>query len=736
MMNKLSSRLDRHHWIVLSIWAALIIASIPFAIQRSAHLSVGGFSVPGSQSASVSHILEQHFSQDNVQLAVVLAPGLGSASSSRGLEAARLTRLAAGTRLAQVSAGAARAAVELVTAGHLAVLPVLVRGSEGVEPEVAARLRTRLLHAAGAPVSAYVIGRGALDEAVVGLSEKQLAAAEDIGFPFLLLILLLIFGSIFAAMLPVLLGVVAITLTGASIFLLSQTVTMSVLSLNVASMIGIGVAVDYSLFILVRYREERRNGSDPAVARATALSTSGVAITFSGVAVVCALAGLFLIDDAAVRSMALGGIIVVIISMALAITLLPQLIRLVGARLEYRRSRLIPGGLRWPAVRVRTSRPRTQDFWDRWTMRIMRRPLLYASAATLALLALAAPALSLVAGEDFLHELPPANDTRVGYERAAVATGEGSMSPFDIVLQAPAGTGPIAGGALRRVRAIVARDREVQRIIPTHFSDDRRIALIVAYGRHFGDDPASRALVGRLRAELPAAAGPGTAVLVGGATAFILDGKTRVFGGLWKAALFAFVMTCLLMMVLLRSIVIPLKGAAMTFLSVGAAFGVMVIVFQWGWLDGVLGLRSVGFIDQTSPALVLAVVFGLSMDYEIFLLSRIVERFRRTGDLTESISHGLASSARAISGAALIMVSVFAVFIGTSMPAVKEVGLGLAVGVAIDATLVRLVLVPAMMQLLGRWNWWVPRWMVRYVPATVEASERSLQASAVTMGKP
>ena len=732
-MARLSGWLDRRRSLVLAVWIMVILAAIPFAVRRAAHLSAGGFSVPGSQSQRVAQKLQREFSRQNGQLAVVLVPEANTTGSQRRAATGRLLRRIAGAGSNYVSPAALVHTVSSIAGGHLAYLAVRVRGGESREPDAAGELRSRL-RANGANIGgikAYVIGRGALDEAVVRLSERQLVAAEQIGFPFLLLILLAIFGSIAAAALPALLGVAAITITGAAIFFVSRALTMSVLSLNVASMVGIGVAVDYSLFILVRYREERHRGAEPCVARSRALCTSGVAIVFSGVAVISALGGLLLIDDAALRSMAIGAIIVVLLSVALAITLLPLVIQSMGRRLERQRAPLMTlvGISRRPRTEIQRTEPHA--FWERWTRTILRRPLVSASAASVLLLLLALPALRLNTGEDFLRELPAGNDTRVGYEQAARAIGKGVMSPIEIILRTRPGVSrPIGLPLVSELRKRIARDREVARVMPARFAEEGRTALISVIGRHYGDDPASRSLVGRLRNAIPRLVEGDAEVDIGGPTAFILDGQARVFGGLWKTAVFAFATTCLLIVTLLRSIVLALKGAAMTLLSVGAAYGVMVVVFQWGWLNGVLGFHSKGFIDQSSPALVLAIAWGLSTDYEIFLLSRIRERFHETGDLAGAIAHGLASSARVISGAALIMISVFAVFIGTSLPAVKEVGVGLAIAIAIDASLVRLVLVPSMMKLLGRWNWWMPPWFARFARGVASPARVPAEASA------
>jgi uncharacterized membrane protein YdfJ with MMPL/SSD domain len=246
-------------------------------------------------------------------------------------------------------------------------------------------------------------------------------------------------------------------------------------------------------------------------------------------------------------------------------------------------------------------------------------------------------------------------------------------------------------------------------------SRDRRSALLQATPRAEGERPQTKALVERLRGELPAAA-PGLHVLVGGTTAGLVDFNDKVSGSMWMIVLFVLALSYGVLMVLLRSAVLPLKAVVMNLLSVGAAYGVVVAVFQWGWVDGLFGFQSLGHVDTITPPLVLAVVFGLSMDYEVFLLTRIRERYAATGDTRAAVAGGLASSARTITSAALIMVAVFATFIATGVASIQQIGLGTAVAIALDATLVRLVLVPAAMAVMGRWNWWLPRPLRRILP--------------------
>jgi uncharacterized membrane protein YdfJ with MMPL/SSD domain len=277
--------------------------------------------------------------------------------------------------------------------------------------------------------------------------------------------------------------------------------------------------------------------------------------------------------------------------------------------------------------------------------------------------------------------------------------------------------GKVDRGSLARVRGSLTADAAVKRVEKPRFARDGQSAVLVAITRESGEAESTTALVRRMRSALPASAGPGERVRVGGGTAGITDIRDMINRSMWKIVLFVLGLSFIVLVILLRSIVLPLKAVVMNLLSVGAAYGVLVAVFQWGWADSLLGFDSPGYVDWMTPPLVLAVVFGLSMDYEVFLLTRIRERYEATGDTTQAVTEGLASSARTISSAALIMVSVFAVFIGTGVESIKEIGLGNAVAIGVDATIVRLALMPAAMKLFGRWNWWLPRPLARLLPA-------------------
>jgi RND superfamily putative drug exporter len=551
------------------------------------------------------------------------------------------------------------------------------------------------------------------------ISKEDLKQAESGGFPIVAIILLVVFGSLAAAALPLALGFVSVLVTGALIYFISMQMTTSVFVTNMASMIGIGVAVDYSLFILARYREEREDGLDRGEARARALSTSGLAVTFSGMAVIISLAGLWMVDNQALRSMALGAMTVVAVSILTAVTLLPALIAMLG-------DRVLPGGVvgkvaaffrrrfyrRHTAEQLATERNR---FWRAWTARVMARPWTAVIGVAAVLLFLASPLLSLQTGTQALSQFPKGSDVRVGNEIASAQLG-GGTDPVQIVAsfdRAPGAAGKVAvAGFVRELEAT----RGVATVGAPAFAGND--VLIQATPKAGSESDAAVALVERLRdTVVPASVLAQRAeVNVGGETARSHDVRGQIGGSMWKIVLFVLALSFVVLMVMLRSLLLPLKAVLMNLLSIGAAFGVLVAIFQWGWLDTLLGFESQGALDTINVPLIFAVVFGLSMDYEVFLMSRIRERYMLHGDNERAVAEGLSTSARTISSAALIMTAVFAVFVLTGVPSIKELGLGCAVAIALDATLVRLILVPAAMKLLGRWNWWMPSWLDRALP--------------------
>ena len=723
-MTRLSEFLTRYRLFVLAAWIVVVVVfAAPLASKQTERLVGGGFTVPGSQSQAVEDALQDEFGpRQSSGIGAILRADSQTTPAEREAAVARLrdaVEKEPELSLAPAAAGQARA--QLATE-PVVVVPIASKVPPSELTDPARELRTSLdpgIESDG--VTPYLVGQPAVYAGFQELSKEDLAQAEKTGFPIVALILLAVFGSAAAAALPLALGFVAVTVTGALIYLLAAQMEMSVFVTNMASMVGIGVAVDYSLFILARFREEVRAGRGAREARATALATSGLAVTFSGLAVIISLAGLWMIDNQALRSMALGAMIVVAVAVLTAVTLLPVLIRLLGKRVE-------AGGIVWRVIvafrsllRRRRRRggtdPDRMRFWQRWTERVMKRPVLSATATAALLLTLAIPALSMETGNNPLEQFPAGHDVRVGAGLAMEQTG-GASDPVQVVARFRRGTlaDPANSRAAERFAAALGRDPQSAAIAPP-VPGEGGTALIAVTPRGTSESEAAIAMVDRTRAAAPASAlGRRATVAVGGETARLTDVRTQINGGMWKIFVFVLGFSFLALMVMLRSVFLPLKAIVMNLLSIGAAYGVLVAVFQWGWLDGLTGFDSLGALDTLNPPLILAVVFGLSMDYEVFLLSRIRERYEVHGDNRLAVAEGLASSARTITSAALIMFSVFSVFVLTGVPSIKELGAGCAVAIALDATLVRLVLVPAAMQLMGRWNWWLPGWLDRILP--------------------
>ena len=429
-------------------------------------------------------------------------------------------------------------------------------------------------------------------------------------------------------------------------------------------------------FILARYREEFQAGATREAARATAMATSGTAVAFSGLTVIVSLGGLWMIDNQALRSMALGAMLVVAVSVVASATLLPVLIAVFGRR-AYAHNRLftITGlALRSHARRrPGSTRPGVErlGFWRRWTNAIMRHPIVAVVATSSLLLVLASPVLSLQTSTGALAQFPKGNETRVGFEVASKLDGRGASSPVGVLVHFHRGTATAAANraAIAAVRLRLAGDPQVVRLAGESTSRDGRAVLVSAIPRRESEAPATKALVGRLRHELPRAA-PAAATAVGGSAARQYDVQNLISGSMWKIVLFVLGLSYVVLLILLRSVLLPLKAVLMNLLSVGAAYGVLVAVFQWGWFDRLFGIHHLGHLDVLTPPLVLAVVFGLSMDYEVFLLSRIRERWQATGDSRRAVAEGLAASARTITSAAAIMASVFIVFTFTGEPSI------------------------------------------------------------------
>lgn len=724
-MMRLSSTLRRFRWAVFAVWLLLLVPSVYLALNQSSHLTGGGFEVEGSQSLRVQRELEENFPDQGASpLALVAAPRADASFADMDNAVAFLERAAAEVPSVRVVPNPLGVPPTRGVGGQPApqpdrpyVVTLQLDFDNTGAVDVAKKLRQKVGIDGEEPgeiengkVKLYVIGQGALGAAATQATKHDIAQAEKWNLPIVLIVLLAVFGSLAAAAMPLVLGICTVVVTMGLVYLLSMFTTMSVFVTSTVSMFGIAVAIDYSLFILMRFREELRSGRDPEQAADAAMATSGLAVVLSGLTVIASVTGIYLIQTPVLVSMATGAILAVAVAVLTSTTLTPAILATFGKAAAKRSSYL-----HW------SRRPETTQsrFWTRWTGWVMRRPWIAALGASALLLTLAAPAFSMVLGNSMQRQFEPTHEIRGGVNAAAEALGPGALGPVRLLVSFPDGnaaSAPSKQPLLDSMRQRMAQGPNVVSVAPAVFGEDYRHALLSAVLSVDPEDMGARETVDWMRAELPSTPGLGDArVDVGGPTALIKDFDDQVSAK--QPLVFAFValIAFVMLLIAIRSVFLALKGVLMTVLSVAAAYGSLVAVFQWGWLEP-LGFEPISSLDSTIPPLVLAMTFGLSMDYEIFLLTRIRERFLQTGNTRDAVAYGVSTSARTITSAALIMIAVFIGFAFAGMPLVAQLGVACAVAIAVDATVVRLVLVPALMAMFDEWNWWLPRWLDRILP--------------------
>ena len=556
---------------------------------------------------------------------------------------------------------------------------------------IKAELAPASLAASG--VTARVGGNVPMEVAINSEVTADIAKAEGFSMPVLLILLLVIFGSLAAASLPVAIGGVAILGSFTVLRLLTMATTVSIYSVNITTILGLGLAIDYGLFMVTRFREElhRQPTVEQAVARTVA--TAGRTVAVSGVTVAVALTSLMLFPEDFLRSMGYGGVATVAVDMLAALTVLPALLAVLGYRVN--------------ALRIRRSvhRPakdETSGAWYRLAHSVMRRPVVYATVIVIGLLALGAPFLRISWGGTDARTLPAASTVRQVSQTLASDFPVNSTAPIEALV-----TLPRTSGAATALDAYLHRIEAIPGVTGAQVTGAKAGAVRVDIGYTPATvSSAARHIVTQIRDITPP---PGAAVLVGGTTAGLVDELASLGATLPWMALLVGVSTFVLLFLAFGSVVLPLKAIVMNVLSLSATFGVVVWIFQWGHLSGLLRFTPTGSIDPTMPILMLAIIFGLSMDYEVFLLSRIRERYDQTGDNTASVAAGVQRTGGLITSLALLLIIVVGAFSASGITFIKLMGVGMIVALLVDATVVRVLLVPATMRLLGRANWWAPR---------------------------
>jgi RND superfamily putative drug exporter len=689
----IASASARHPWRTITAWLAVMGAVFFLAIAAGGTF-VDDFSSPGSQSATALELLDENFPEAAKGSAmVVLAARDGTTLQDHGDTIAQVLEDVSG--VARVESVADPFAAGTISDDQRIGYAVITL--DAPEREIG--------KPAFAVLSEAVSGMGTSDLQVeLGGDAVFLNAAEEpsthtaIGLLVALVVLLVVFGTAVAAIVPIGLSLVAVGASIGGIMLMASTMNVSVSAIAVAGLVGLGVGVDYALFVVARYRENRSAGQDNTRALSNAMATSGTAVVFAGGTVIIATAALGITGLGILTSIGLSTALMVLVAVVAAVTLLPALLTLLGDRIDAGRV-------------VRRHRPavRTEDStWWRFGHHVSRRPWPYLLGSVAMLAALAAPALSIQTAFPAAGDAPAHTTHRQAYDLLTEGFGIGFNAPLMVVMDlesSATGTDDVAS-----VAATIADVPGIVSVGEPQTSADGSTVVFSALPDGGPADAETSATIERVRSVIPGN------TYVSGITAITddLNSQLRKTLPLFVGAVIG--IAFLLLMLVFRSVAVPLKAAVMNLLSIGAAYGVLVMVFQWGWGAELLGLDGPTPITSIIVVIMFPILFGLSMDYEVFLLSRIREEYAATGDNAESVARGLAGTGRIITSAALIMIAVFLSFVGSPIPSLKMLGLGLATAIAIDATLVRMVLVPATMSLLGDANWWLPRWLDRALP--------------------
>jgi RND superfamily putative drug exporter len=712
----------RHRRAAILGWVAFVVLAIALGSAVGTRTIDDDFG-PG-ESGRADRALDTAFN-DNARESVLVQSRHGSSQDSEFAAGVRdlLARLRATGVAVHVESPLARGNEEQISDdGRTAVVQLEVRGTkDGATSKVAdpvARLMAATATTARRHPSLRMeeIGELSAERAFDDALERDLKKAETLSVPLTLAILVVAFGALAAAGIPVVLAITAVLATTGLAGIASHIAPVDEATSNLILLIGMAVGVDYSLFYLRREREERAAGRSSMAAVETAAATSGHSILVSGLTVMVALAGMYFAGDSSFQSFATGTILVVAVAVIGSLTVLPALLSRLG-------DKVMKG--RVPLVARRREAGRESRVWSSVLRQVLRRPATAAIASGALLLALAIPALGLQTGNAAEAALPDGIPMKATMDRMDSAF-PGGGSPAVVVVEAQDVTAPTVRRAIHELERLARRSGRFPERPEVEVSPSREVAAVVLPIAGNGSDARSEAALAHLREDLiPRALGglEGVRAQVTGMTAGSVDFNHQMSSRVPIVFGFVVLMAFLLLMVTFRSIVIPLKAIVLNLLSVGAAYGVLVLVFQHGWGHSLLGFETPGVIESWLPVFLFVVLFGLSMDYHVFILSRIREAFDRGASTDEAVAHGIGSTAGVVTSAALVMVAVFATFASLSALMFKELGVGLAAAILIDATIVRAVLLPATMKLLGDRNWYMPR-CLEWLPRPAERAVR------------
>lgn len=756
MFYRLGQVMIRLRYWVLGVWLLAVLVSLPIAPRIAGALAPGGFSSPDMQSQQAIDALQTGLHTSFTNVLVIFSSKTLTADDPRFIAqaTAATAKLDGWSEVTQVVPFTIDPS-QVSRDRHTAFTSVFLQSRPDGAPSMLPELRARV--ASHQPDVTITIGGGPVFYAdIQSVSEADLRRAELVAFPFALLALLLVFRSVAAAALPAIVGGGSVVVALALLYEIALHTPISIFALNITTLFGLGLGVDYSLFMVSRFREELRRGRAMPDALATTMATAGRAVFFSGLTVSIGLLGLVIFPMNMLRSVGLGGMLTVAFSIIAAVTLLPAMLAVLGERVNWLPVRLPRFGR---ARAPRAAYSEEHGFWRRLSLWVMRRPVITLVPTLIFLLLLGIPFLNARLAAPDASILPDSVKSRAAFDILQTQFDQSETTPIVLAVEtknsslSPATLSALdlyvrrlkADSRVARVTSIVTLDPrltlaqyQLMYANPAIIADPYitrslkaltgdHITMVQVYSKYGMLDTRSEALVQAIRGTSPPA---GLRVLVDGGTAGIIDYVNTLYGAFPWALLLVALITYVALALLFRSLVLPLKALLMNMLSIVASYGALVFIFQEGHLSGLLNFTPLGYVEASTPILMFCALFGLSMDYEVFLLSRIREAHEQTHDNTESVALGLERSGAIITSAAAIVIIVSAAFVSADMVIVKALGVGMALAVLLDATLVRGLLAPAAMRLLGEANWWWPRPLNRLLPASTSMTPENAAASA------
>ncbi|PMC40245.1 hypothetical protein CJ195_00600 [Bacillus sp. UMB0899] len=739
--NFLSNVISKLRWGIVTTWVVILIVAGIFAGQLTPLLSGGGWTVDGSDSLKTNELLSKDFTgRSGTSITLVVRDNVNEVKTEEYQQNLQETidyiedneKLDVASMYTYLNAPE-DAKASLVGDENTTVAFIGFNEDDGFARNELPSLQEDIKsHFKNSDLEIYLVGAASFWGEINVLSQEGLAKAELITLPLVLIILLLVFGSLVAALTPLIVAVASVVTTLGIMTFIAQQTELSIFVTNAATMLGLGVGIDYSLFMVNRFREEIAKHGDKKKALTTTMKTAGDAVFFSALTIIACMSVLFIVDLGVIQSIALGAIAIVAITLLVSLTLLPAVLYILGANINKGK---IPFLSRKKIVKPK--------FWYNWSHKIMKRPVLFLVLSLIMLGVMAIPSKDLSTFTPDARILPEESDSRMGYEIIQEDFGEGYTSPVYVTVESSGDSFeqvenveylsnlserlseldhvdiinslPVifnnndSDTIVQTLKGLDHVPEELQGLVTRYIDVEKMVAIIEVIPEHAAASEETRSLVSEIKKEIKDVNTPENInTYVGGETAEGIDSNQVIEGSFTKVLIVMLIIGYFILLLTFKSVWLPLKAILMNLVSLGATYGILIFVFQYGNGSELLNFTPANYVQNFVPILLLTLLFSLSTDYEVFLISRIKEDYEKGFDNEESVATGLQATAPMISGAAVLMIAVFGAFTITSVLPIQQLGLGMAVAIAIDATIIRLILVPVSMRLLGDLNWWFP----------------------------